>query len=168
MCDLFSKRSALIIGTLMIAIHAEAQTAGRPNKFSPCPDSPNCVSSQSTNKMRFIEPLHYSGDIADARQILIDLLENTKRVQLVKVETDYIHAEFRTAIFRFVDDVEFLFPPGKNIIHVKSASRSGYYDFGANRRRVERIRSALEKMSKLPFCHQDPKKRRNDPCFNHN
>ena len=145
---LFLKRSALIIGNLMIATHAEAQSADRPDRFSPCPDSPNCVSSQSTNKRHFIEPLHYTGETADVRQILIDLLENTKRVQLVKVETDYIHAEFQTAIFRFIDDVEFLFPPGKNIIHVKSASRSGYYDFGVNRRRLEQIRSTIEKMTK--------------------
>ena len=145
---LFLKRSALIIGNLMIATHAEAQSADRPDRFSPCPDSPNCVSSQSTNKRHFIEPLHYTGDTADARQLLIDLLENTKRVQLAKVGTDYIHAEFRSSIFRFVDDVEFLFPPGKNIIHVKSASRTGYYDFGANRRRVEQIRLTLEKVTR--------------------
>ena len=132
----------------MIAIHAEAQTAGRPDKFSPCPDSPNCVSSQTTDKAHFIEPIHYIGNFSDTRQRIIDMLENTKRVRLVKIEPNYIHAEFRTAIFRFVDDVEFLFQPGKNIIHVKSASRSGYYDFGTNRRRVERIRSKLEKMSK--------------------
>ena len=145
MWDLFSKRSALIIGTLMIAIHAEARPADRPHKFSPCPDSPNCVSSQSTDKKRFIEPLHYRGTSADAGQILIDLLESMKRVNLAKVETGYIHAEFRSPIFRFVDDVEFLLPPGENVIHVKSASRSGYYDFGVNRRRVERLRASFEK-----------------------
>ena len=130
----------------MIAIHAEAQRVEGPDKLSPCPNTPNCVSSQSTNTKRFIEPLQCTGDIDNARHVLINLLENTKRVQLVKVEADYIHAEFRTEIFRFVDDVEFLFLPDKNVIHVKSASRSGYYDFGSNRRRLERIRSTLEKM----------------------
>jgi uncharacterized protein (DUF1499 family) len=40
--------------------------------------------------------------------------------------------------------VEFLFAAEGNIIHVKSASRIGYSDLGANRRRVERIRSAFE------------------------
>ena len=127
---------------------AEAGSTDRPDKFSPCPDSPNCVSSQSTDKAHFIEPLHYTGSPADARQKLIDILENTKRVRLAKVETDYIHAEFRSSVFRFVDDVKFWFPPDKPIIHVKSASRKGYYDFGANRRRVERLRSALEKLAK--------------------
>ncbi len=29
------------------------------DQLSPCPDSPNCVSTQSTDKARFIEPLHW-------------------------------------------------------------------------------------------------------------
>jgi len=129
----------------MNASNAEAGTADRPEKFSPCPDSPNCVSSQSEDNAHFIEPLHYTINTAGARQKLLGILEDTKRVQLVKVEGDYIHAEFRSLIFRFVDDVTFFFPPDKNIIHVKSASRKGYYDFGENRRRVERLRARFEK-----------------------
>ena len=132
----------------MSATHATAGSADRSNKFSPCPDSPNCVSSQSTDKARFVEPLHYAGSLADARQKLINLLENTKRVRLVKIETKYIRAEFRSLIFKFVDDVEFHFSPEENVIHLKSASQSGYYDFGANRRRVERLRAAFEKLAK--------------------
>ena len=127
--------------------HATAGSADRPDKFSPCPDSPNCVSTQSTDKACFIEPLHYAGSLADARQKLISVLENTKRVRLVKVETDTIHAEFRSSIFQFIDDVEFYFPPDQAIIHVKSASRKGYYDFGANRRRVEWLRSTFESLA---------------------
>ncbi len=124
--------------------HAEAGATDRTKKFSPCPDSPNCVSSQSADNAHFIEPLHYTADTADARQQLIDILENLKRVQLTKIEMDYIHAEFRSLIFRFVDDVEFYFSPEEKIIHLKSASRLGYYDFGANRRRVERLRSTFK------------------------
>ena len=133
---------------LLSATNAEVRSADRPDKFSPCPDSPNCVSTQSMDKARFIEPLHYTGSLADARQKLIDILENTKRVRLVKVETDYVHAEFRSSIFQFIDDVELYFPPDQAIIHVKSASRKGYYDFDANRRRVERLLAAFEKLAK--------------------
>ena len=32
---------------------------------------------------------------------------------------------------------------GGRVIHVRSASRSGIYDFGVNRRRVERLRRQL-------------------------
>jgi uncharacterized protein (DUF1499 family) len=132
----------------MNKIHAEAGSADWPDKFSSCPDSPNCVSSQSADDAHFIEPLHYTAKTADARQKLIDILESSKRVQLANIERDYIHAEFRSSIFRFVDDVEFYFSPEEKIIHVKSASRSGYYDFGVNRRRVERLRAILKKWEK--------------------
>ena len=148
MNNLFSKRMSLYICVLLSATHAAAGPAENPYKFSPCPDSPNCVSSQSRDKGHFIEPLQYGGSLNDARQKLIDILENKKRVRLVKVETVFIHAEFRSLVLQFVDDVEFYFPPDQAIIHVKSASRKGYYDFGANRRRVERLRAAFEKLAK--------------------
>jgi len=132
----------------MGATQAQVTLADGPVKLSLCPDSPNCVSSQSADKAHFIQPLHYSGSPADARQKLIAILEGMNRVRLAKVETDYIHAEFRSIVFRFVDDVKFWFSPKKPLIHVKSASRKGYYDFGANRRRVERLREAFEKLGK--------------------
>ena len=114
------------------------------NKFSPCPSSPNCVSSLAEDRKHLIEPLQYSGSRDEARQKLFGILEKLKRVRVTRSETDYIRAEFRSLIFQFVDDVEFLFAEAGNIIHVKSASRVGYSDLGANRRRVEQIRSAFE------------------------
>jgi len=58
----------------------------------------------------------------------------------VAKEANYLRAEFRSAILRFVDDVEFLFSADQSVIDVRSASRVGYYDFGMNRRRIEDIR----------------------------
>jgi uncharacterized protein (DUF1499 family) len=114
-----------------------------PDGFSSCPDSPNCVSSLSKDKAHFVEPLRYQGSRAEARQKLIDIVKNMQRTRLVKIEKDHIQVEFRSLIFRFVDDVEFFLPADESIIHVRSASRSGYYDLGANRRRVERLRAAF-------------------------
>lgn len=115
------------------------------NRLSPCPKSPNCVSSLGADRKHAIEPLHYRGSRVEARQRLIDILEKTKGVRVTIAETNYIRAEARSQFFKFVDDVEFLFPKEENIIHVRSASRSGYSDLGANRKRVERIRKAFEK-----------------------
>jgi uncharacterized protein (DUF1499 family) len=140
MKNLFSKHLSLYVCILLSATHA---TAG-PNRLSPCPDSPNCVSSLSTDPARLIEPLRYTGNLADVRQKLIDLLKNSKRTRLISVEMDYIHAEFRSLIFNFVDDIEFYFSSEDRIIHLRSASRTGYYDFGVNRRRVERLRGIFE------------------------
>lgn len=145
--NLLSKRLSLVIFILMSASAAKAGSPEEPYKFSPCPNKPNCVSSQSTDTAHYVAPLQYADSLSDARQKLIELLKNTKRVSLVKAEADYIHAEFRSRVFQFVDDVEFYFSPEESVIHVKSASRTGYYDFGVNRRRVERLRTALGKLA---------------------
>ena len=114
------------------------------NRLTPCPSSPNCVSSLSRDRNHAIEPLQFTGSGDEARQRLAGILAKMKRARVTVAERDYIHAEFRSRIFRFVDDVEFWFSDEKKIIHVKSASRIGYSDLGANRRRVERLRRAFE------------------------
>ena len=63
-----------------------------------------------------------------------------KRARIVTAEERYIHAEFTSAFFRFVDD-------GTRTIHVRSASRVGYSDFGVNRRRVEEIRARFDALN---------------------
>ena len=55
----------------------------------------------------------------------------------------YLHVEFTSRIFRFVDDVEFVFEDETKTIHFRSASRTGYSDFGVNRNRMEEIRRLL-------------------------
>jgi len=114
------------------------------NKLAPCPDSPNCVSSLAKDKQHFIEPIPYDGETAVTRHELLEILNSFKRVRVVRRDEDYIHAEFVSFIFRFVDDVEFAFDDVKKIIQVKSASRTGYSDLGVNRRRIEKIRKLFE------------------------
>ena len=110
----------------------------------PCPDSPNCVSSQSRDAEHFVEPFRYEGSQSHARERLLSVLRSMGGANVVESSPTYVRAEFTSAVFRFVDDVEFYFPGDATVIHVRSASRVGYYDFGANRKRVERIRSLLE------------------------
>ena len=63
---------------------------------------------------------------------------------VVRHEGNYLYAEFRTKLMRFVDDVEFLFDEKAGLIHVRSASRLGRRDFGVNRARIEALRSRIE------------------------
>jgi uncharacterized protein (DUF1499 family) len=72
-------------------------------------------------------------------------LSGMKRTTIVAEKEDYLHAEAKSLIFRFVDDVEFYFPVDQNIIHVRSASRVGQSDMGVNRKRVEEIRWRFDK-----------------------
>ena len=60
----------------------------------------------------------------------------------VLTRTDrYVHAAFRAMMF--IDDLEAYLPEGSNVIQVRSASRVGHSDLGANRRRVEALRQAF-------------------------
>ena len=106
----------------------------------PCPKSPNCVSSLSENKSHQVEPLTYNTTLEEAREKLISVIDSMKRSEIVTVDNHYLHVTFKSSLFGFVDDVEFSFDDEKKIIDVRSASRTGYYDLGVNRRRVEEIR----------------------------
>ena len=116
------------------------KTGATSDRLSPCPNSPNCVSSLSENKSHQVEPLTYSAPLDEAREKLISLINSMKRSEIVTAENNYLHATFKSFLFRFVDDVEFSFDDERKIIDVRSASRTGYSDFGQNRRRVEEIR----------------------------
>jgi uncharacterized protein (DUF1499 family) len=116
-------------------------TAGR---LAACPDSPNCVSSQNDDPRHAIAPFRYEGPAEKARERLIEAVSGMKRARIVVAEERYLRAEFTSALFRFVDDVEFLLDDGTRTIHVRSASRVGYSDLGVNRRRVEEIRSRFQ------------------------
>jgi uncharacterized protein (DUF1499 family) len=113
-----------------------------------CPDSPNCVSSQSDDPRHAIAPLRYEGTVEKARALLIQTVLGMKRSRIVISEEVYLHMEFTSAFFRFVDDVDFLLDDGKKLIHVRSASRVGNYDFGVNRKRVEEIRTRFDVLNK--------------------
>jgi uncharacterized protein (DUF1499 family) len=108
--------------------------------ISPCPDRPNCVSSLAGDRQHYIDPLRFTGSPAEAWSRLQTILQQQPRTRIVAEQDGYLHAEFRSLIFRFVDDVEFLLQPEQGLIQLRSASRSGYSDFGVNRRRVERLR----------------------------
>ena len=62
------------------------------------------------------------------------------RTKLVAESRHYLHYEFRSFLFRFVDDVELLVDQENAAIQFRSASRLGYSDFGVNRQRMEEIR----------------------------
>ena len=106
-------------------------------RLEPCSQAPNCVSSLGTEKFHFIEPLRYAGTFKTAYHALKSVIESHPRARIVEDRAPYLHAEFESRVFGFVDDVEFLFSENQNLIHVRSASRKGYFDFGVNRKRIE-------------------------------
>jgi uncharacterized protein (DUF1499 family) len=110
----------------------------RNGRLAACKRSLNCVSSQAnpSDLEHYIAPIHGSMDAVRAA------LERVPRATLIEDKGNYLYAEFRTRLLRYVDDVEFFFDG--TVIHVRSCSRLGRRDFGVNRRRVETLRSLIE------------------------
>lgn len=109
-----------------------------------CGERPNCVSSVAFRKNQFVEPINYSVETADAKKILVAEIQKNPQAAIIAVRDGYIHATFTSKIFKFVDDVEFVIDHHKKRIHFRSRSRIGYYDLGANRKRMLAIKSVLQ------------------------
>lgn len=104
--------------------------------LSPCPSSPNCVSSEpGTPESHAVAPLP-----ASAWTVLPRLVEQ-QGGEIVAAQDAYFAATFCSSLFGFVDDVEFRL--AEDAVHVRSASRVGHSDMGANAKRVEALRAAL-------------------------
>ena len=111
----------------------------------PCGSAPRCVASVDERRRHRVAPIGYTGTRGAARERLLAALAELTRVEVVTARADYVHAVARTRWLRFVDDLECWLPADQRLIHVRSASRVGYYDLGVNRDRVERLREAFNR-----------------------
>jgi len=141
--------SVLAIVILVVALFSwlsassrQASAPGRVNNtLTPCPSTPNCVCSEAGGDAEHsIDALEGAaldmGRIADAIQSIGGIID----IQ----QPDYLSARFVSSLFRFIDDVE-VRAAGDGVFHVRSASRAGKSDLGANRKRIELLRAALDK-----------------------
>ena len=108
-----------------------------------CPASPNCVSSFASDKKHQIDPLRYSASREEQLLRLKALIVKMGNARVVTEKANYLHVEFTSKVFRFVDDAEFLLDDENKTIYFRSASRIGRSDFGVNRKRIEAIKSLL-------------------------
>lgn len=112
-------------------------------RLTPCPSSPNCVCSDDPAGEHGIGPLVLAVPPAEAWPEVRQAAEDMPRCKIVEASDDYLHAECRSAIFRFVDDLEIQLRPQENLVAIRSASRVGHSDLGVNRKRVEELREEL-------------------------
>ena len=117
-----------------------------------CPASPNCVSSQAKEPEHFIEPFTYTDSGRAAFIRLKETIEKFPGARIVEFGDCHLRAEFRTRWLKFTDDFEAILNEQQQLIHVRSASRIGYWDLGTNRKRVEKIRRSIQNRS-----NQDPR-----------
>ena len=140
-----------ILLTLSLALVVTGCSGTRPelgiidSKLRPCPTSPKCISSFAKNDKYGTSSFYFAGESVPAWQSLTAIIRDMKRAKIVSQTGTYLHVEFTSPIFRFVDDLEIRFDNKTNLVHLRSASRVGRGDMGANKNRVERIKQLYEK-----------------------
>ncbi len=112
--------------------------------ITPCPASPNCVSTEATDARHAAAPFHLlRTDAATWPQIRAAVLE-LARTRVVEERLNFLRAESHSMLFHFVDVLEVHLKPEAGLLAVRSGARTGYNDFGVNARRVETLRAALQ------------------------
>ncbi len=146
--------AAVLAGQLgLLAGRMPSDLGVKDGRLKPPSFTENSVSSQAAlhpeHPMRAyadIAPLPLRGDGATTLARLSSLLQTMPGVQLVQDAGDgYLYAQCTTQLMKYVDDLELWFDPTNQVVQVRSASRVGRKDFGANRARVEALRAGLAK-----------------------
>lgn len=122
----------------------------RDGRLKPPSMTPNSVSSQAglypdhpQRTYAQIAPLPIHGNGPETLERLRRIVEALDGARVVKADSGYLYVQFTTRLLKLVDDAEFWFDPRANLIQVRSASRLGRQDFGANRARIEVVRARL-------------------------
>jgi uncharacterized protein (DUF1499 family) len=115
-------------------------------RLAPPRRTPNCVSSQAdpADAEHYIAPIAFKGGAADAMAAARKAVEAMRGSSVIRQEGNYLYAEYRTPLMKFVDDLELVFDDKAGLLHVRSSSRLGRRDFGVNRARVESLRGRIE------------------------
>jgi uncharacterized protein (DUF1499 family) len=137
-----------VMAVLARVVKSPTNLGVRNGKLAPCPNSPNCVSTQSQDPRHQIDPIPYTTSPEEAKGTLVQIIRSMERTRIIRDDPTYIHAEFRTKGIGYVDDVEFTLDQEAKVIHFRSSARLPYYDWGVNRKRMEEIRTAFEATGK--------------------
>ena len=107
-----------------------------------CPAKDNCVCSEfKEDSKHYVNPIKLSQtELHDALPRLITVIQNMGGTIQMEKET-YVAATFSSALFKFVDDLEVRLDSERLIIHLRSASRVGTSDLGANKKRVTQLKA---------------------------
>lgn len=123
----------------MVQANATVET-GAAGRLAPLPSSPNAVSSLSGDSSRQVPALPMKGDRQQTMALILKTFATMGHNSVEKQEDVYVHVVFVSRLFHFKDDVELYIEEETGMVHYRSASRSGYWDFGVNRKRYEEFR----------------------------
>lgn len=116
----------------------------RDGKLAPMKPSPNCVSSQTEEAAKRVDPLPFTCEAGVVLSRVKDAFGKMPRMTVTEEKENYLHVEATSLIFRFVDDVEIYVDTQAKLVHFRSASRVGYSDMDANRKRYEQFRLLVD------------------------
>jgi uncharacterized protein (DUF1499 family) len=116
-------------------------------RLAACPESPNCVSTFAATPLHAMSPWPLTGDAAAAQTRLLTLIQEQPHTRIITNIPNYLHVEFRSLVWGFVDDVEFYLDEPAGLIHFRSAARLGHRDMGVNRTRMEQLAAAWAAVS---------------------
>lgn len=111
------------------------------NSLGTCDKKPNCVSSfQDPGDGHYIAPLNLRATLLLRLDSVFEKLGCTREI----LDINYWKFECKSSVFGFVDDVELLYKPAPGNLFFRSASRVGYSDLDANRKRIRKIKELLK------------------------
>jgi uncharacterized protein (DUF1499 family) len=137
-------------GMMLILFAASFVVSQSHRTLEPCPESPNCISSQAdpSDKTHYLAPFAYTMQEADLLELTESILLSRPRTELIEKDSNYLHVTYKSFVFRFVDDVEIVLDPEVKLLHFRSAARLGKGDLGVNRRRMEWLIKELNAKAK--------------------
>lgn len=117
--------------------------AGGDRTLPPCPDTPNCVSTETARESQRVPTVPFTDAPQAALARAKAALLAEPRTTVTSERDGYLHAECTSFVFRFVDDVDIMVDSVAHVYRLRSASRVGRGDLGVNRKRIARISARL-------------------------
>lgn len=128
----------------MTTTPADPPAADAPrSRLAPCPDRPNCVSTEATDRRHRMRPIPFRGAGELALERMATVIAAQPRAAVRHRERGWLHAEFRSRWLGYVDDVDVEVDEAGGVLRFRSASRLGHWDLGVNRRRMKRLARAF-------------------------
>ena len=134
----------LLMASLLSFNAHPAKPARVDTVLAPCPDTPNCVSTEAERPAQRVPTIAFTDAPEAALRRARAALLAEPRSKVTIEWTGGLHGECRSLIFRFVDDVDIAVDSVARVFRFRSASRVGRSDMGVNRKRIERISARLQ------------------------
>ena len=133
------KLAALPITLVLTACTSPPRAPEAGSELAPCGSFPNCVSSSDSGSAG-IEAI----DATPEQWASLKRWLASQPDWLVEIDKgNFLQAVAVTPTMRYRDDVQFLYDPATSSIAIRSSSRLGIGDMGANRKRVEALRELI-------------------------